>query len=776
MSSKKSKFKPQWIYSEELGGYQLFQKNREDTPINGKDQSVDCTPFISDNGLLSAQVVFMERKDIKVSHNVKNSIVELHPDTMQLCEMRLGGPVVISTAPNQHGSKMAAMRVWPNINIPLGKVALTEYFCHYLHINEGETIDIIETESMCVQASTVTANIVNAGELEQKFLNSANFKEYLQHVLDKRYFLIGQQLSIDYFGKFMQLEIRGADGQTAENRSISLQKTELSDISDLSVLNDSFADISLHSSGNNTQETFMKKGFGVHKLDFSYSSTPKEKKTLPLTKDLSETSEGCRKTTNVSSSVFLFTQKTKLQFDTEYSTSNKNNVINNDENFQYFGNVSYSSIGGLEHQIKVLKDMVELPMTKSHLFKMSGLSPPSGILLHGPPGTGKSMLVKACVNETNVKTFLLQGAKILSRYFGDSEQKLHDLFKKARDEAPSVIVIDEIDAICPQRETSKTDVEKRLVSSFITLLDGVTSSNQSSSKYVILLATTNRIDALDPSLRRAGRFDCEIEIPIPSPSGRIEIFQRLMSTINHTLKSKDIELLAEKAHGYVGADISAVCKEAGMKALQRTLNDTESSSEVIVNNEDFQFGLKQVPPSAMRELIVQVPKVLWSDIGGNSEVKKKLKQAIEWPLKNPAAFQRLGIEPPRGVLLYGPPGCSKTLTAKALATESGLNFISIKGPELFSKYVGDSEKAIREFFSKARSAAPSIVFFDELDALAIERGGSSSKGGGSVADRVLAAMLTEMDGVEQRRDVIVVAATNRPDMIDKVSDVTKNHS
>uniref|UniRef100_H2ZNI4 AAA+ ATPase domain-containing protein n=1 Tax=Ciona savignyi TaxID=51511 RepID=H2ZNI4_CIOSA len=414
-------------------------------------------------------------------------------------------------------------------------------------------------------------------------------------------------------------------------------------------------------------------------------------------------------------------------------------------------------IGGLHKQKEILTDVVIYPMKHPRQFLTAGVKPVRGVLLCGPPGTGKSMLAKSVAGELNASMVVVRGTEIMSRYFGESEKQLLSVFNEARKRSPCIVVMDDVESLCPRRDSTRTDVEKRLVASFISILDGMEMLN-SWTEEVVVIATTNRLEAVDPALRRSGRFDREVDVGIPSSSDRAEILGKLLEGMQHNISASEMDKLADQAHGYVGADLHAVCGEAGLSAVKHCAED----GDVIITADDVAHGLKQVPPSAMRELIVQVPKVKWSDIGGNSFVKKKLKHAIEWPLKNPAAFQRLGIDPPRGVLMYGPPGCSKTLTAKALATESGLNFISIKGPELFSKYVGDSEKSIREIFAKARSAAPAIIFFDELDALAIERGS-----GNAVADRVLAAMLTEMDGVEQRHDVIVVAATNRPDMIDK---------
>lgn len=364
---------------------------------------------------------------------------------------------------------------------------------------------------------------------------------------------------------------------------------------------------------------------------------------------------------------------------------------------------------------------------------------------------------------------VINGPEIMSKFYGETEARLRQIFTEASQRQPAIIFIDELDALCPKREGAQNEVEKRVVASLLTLMDGIGSEGHSGQ--LLVLGATNRPHALDPALRRPGRFDKELEVGVPSAAERADILQKLLSSVPCSATEEELTQLADGAHGYVGADLAAVCKEAGLHALRRALggshqpSDQQLTGTVTVTLQDLQWATSIVKPSAMREVAIDVPKVRWSDVGGMEEVKQKLKQAVEWPLRHPEAFTRMGIQPPKGVLLYGPPGCSKTMIAKALANESGLNFLAIKGPELLSKYVGESERAVREVFRKARAVAPSIVFFDEIDALAGERGSSSGSSG--VGDRVLAQLLTEMDGIEQLRDVTVLAATNRPDMIDK---------
>jgi transitional endoplasmic reticulum ATPase len=429
--------------------------------------------------------------------------------------------------------------------------------------------------------------------------------------------------------------------------------------------------------------------------------------------------------------------------------------------------VTYEDIGGITEEVKKVREMIELPLKHPELFERLGIAPPKGVLLHGPPGSGKTLLAKAVANETTANFIAINGPEIMSKYVGEAEKRLRNVFQEAEKNAPSIIFIDEIDAIAPKREEVYGGVEGRVVAQLLALMDGLKSRGQ-----VIVIAATNRPNALDPALRRVGRFDREIEIGVPDQSGRKEILQ--IHTRNMPLnKDVDLKELAESTHGFVGSDIEGLCKEAAMCSLRRLLPELnleedrkvprELLEKLVVTRRDFLEALKVVRPSALREVLVEVPKVRWSDIGGLEDVKQALKEAVEWPLKHKDAFKRLGIRPPKGVLLYGAPGTGKTLLAKAVATESEANFISVKGPEVISKWVGESEKAIREIFRKARQVAPCVVFFDELDSIASRRG---MELGSKVTERVVNQLLTEMDGLELLQNVVVVAATNRPDILD----------
>lgn len=427
--------------------------------------------------------------------------------------------------------------------------------------------------------------------------------------------------------------------------------------------------------------------------------------------------------------------------------------------------VSYEDIGGLHEEIMKIREMIELPLKHPELFERLGIDPPKGVLLYGPPGTGKTLIARAVAYESGASFFTINGPEIMSKFYGQSEENLRKTFEEAEKNSPSVIFIDEIDAIAPKREEVHGEVERRVVSQLLTLMDGLKGRGK-----VIVIGATNREDSLDPALRRPGRFDREIEIGVPDRNGRREILQ--IHTRGMPL-AEDVKLeeLADVTHGFVGADMAALAREAAMSALRRYLPEidldkpipTEILSKMIVTMKDFKEAMKSIEPSALREVLVEIPKVRWDDVGGLHEMKQRLVEAVEWPLKNPEAFKKMGIRPPKGILLYGPPGTGKTLLAKAVATEGNANFLSIKGPEIFSKWVGESEKAIRELFKKAKQAAPSIVFLDELDALAPKRG---SYDGSRVTETVVNQLLTSIDGLEQLSDLVIIGATNRPDIID----------
>jgi transitional endoplasmic reticulum ATPase len=428
--------------------------------------------------------------------------------------------------------------------------------------------------------------------------------------------------------------------------------------------------------------------------------------------------------------------------------------------------VSYEDVGGLRGELTKVRETIELPLKHPELFDRLGIDPPKGVLLHGPPGTGKTLIAKAVANESGASFYSIQGPEIMSKFYGESEARLREIFEEAEQNAPSIVFIDEIDSIASKRDETQGEVERRVVAQLLTLMDGLKSRGK-----VIVIGATNRVDAVDPALRRPGRFDREIEIGVPDREGRKEILQ-IHSRSMPLSDDFDIEVLCDNSQGFVGADLAALGKEAAMRALRRYLPEidldkpipAETLEKMIVTMDDFTQAIREIEPSALREVMIEIPHVSWDEVGGLQDLKQELKEAVEWPLTNPEAFKRLGIKPPRGILLYGPPGTGKTLLAKAVATESKANFISIKGPEILSKWVGESEKAIREIFKKAKQAAPSIVFLDELDAIAPRRGGGM--GESHVTERIVNQLLTSVDGLASLDGVIILAATNRPDIID----------
>jgi len=428
--------------------------------------------------------------------------------------------------------------------------------------------------------------------------------------------------------------------------------------------------------------------------------------------------------------------------------------------------ITYDDLGGLKNEVQKIREMVELPMRHPELFEKLGVEAPKGVLLYGPPGTGKTLLAKAVAGETNSHFISLSGPEIMGKYYGESEERLRDIFKQAEESAPSIIFIDEIDSIAPKREEVTGEVEKRIVSQLLTLMDGMKSRGK-----VVVIAATNRPDSLDPAIRRPGRFDREIEIGIPDEAGRKEVLD--IHTRGMPLDNKvNLDQIAKVTHGFVGADLEILAKEAGMRSLRRILPEldlevekipSEVLQKIIITDEDFKDALKEVRPSALREVLVQIPDITWDDVGGLESLKEELREAIEWPLKYKEAFEHTDVAAPKGILLHGPPGTGKTLIAKAVAHTTESNFISIKGPELLSKWVGESEKGVREIFRKARQAAPCIIFLDEIDAVAPSRSSGSDS---HVTERVVSQILTEIDGLEELHNVVVIGATNRLDIVD----------
>ena len=457
---------------------------------------------------------------------------------------------------------------------------------------------------------------------------------------------------------------------------------------------------------------------------------------------------------NPSADAVLVTQKTVFH------------IAEKGETLRGVPQVTYEDIGGISNEIKKVREMIELPLRHPEIFEKLGIEAPKGVLLYGPPGTGKTLLAKAVANESNAHFISISGPEIMSKFYGESEARLREIFKEAREKAPSIIFVDEIDSIAPKREEVTGEVERRVVSQMLSLMDGLEARGK-----VIVISATNRPNAIDPALRRPGRFDREIEIKVPDKKGRKDILA--IHSRNMPLgEDVNLDKISSVSHGYVGADLEYLCKEAAMKCLRRLLPvlnleeeklPPETLDKLIVNHEDFQKALIEVTPSGMREVFIENPDVKWDDVGGLEDVKRELQEAVEWPMKYPGLYDKLGHNMPRGILLHGPSGTGKTLLAKAVATQSEANFVSVRGPELLSKWVGESERGIREIFKRARQSAPCVVFFDEIDSIAPIRGAGGET---AVTERVVSQLLTELDGMENMHGVIVLAATNRADMID----------
>ncbi|XP_012590284.1 PREDICTED: spermatogenesis-associated protein 5 [Condylura cristata] len=726
--------------------------------------------------------------DDKVPKTFQNSLVQLGLSTMKSADLCIGRPVLLTSA---HG-KQEVYTAWPVAGFPGGKVGLSEVAQRNVGVRVGDAIQVqpllgpvLQAEEMDVALSEKDVNV-----------DEEQLAGCLLRKLDGKIIIPGNFLYCTFYGRSCRLQVlgvRGADGLTLRQPQSSSDPAVQGLASDGSGAEASALDLSLQLSQLGLEDSLSPASSStpckpphdrsVNEAADAVSAAPRsagdggglgleEPTHLKCSfESAREGSEQPAREERVSTSAYL---GAKCNTDAFYFLSSttrinfkKMHANSKDQDSQF--KVTYDMIGGLSSQLKAIREMIELPLKQPGLFKSYGVPPPRGVLLYGPPGTGKTMIARALANEVGAAVFVINGPEILSKYYGETEARLRQIFAEATLRHPSIIFIDELDALCPKREGAQNEVEKRVVASLLTLMDGI--GAEGSEGRVLVLGATNRPHALDAALRRPGRFDKEIEIGVPDAQGRLDILQKLLRRVPHVLRRADLLQLARGAHGYVGADLGAWCHEAGLCALRRVLRkqpnlpDSKIAGAVRVTLDDFLRGMSEIRPSAMREVAIDVPNVSWSDIGGLESIKLKLKQAVEWPLQHPESFVRMGIQPPRGVLLYGPPGCSKTMIAKALAHESRLNFLAVKGPELMNKYVGESERAVRELFRKARAVAPSIIFFDELDALAVERG--SSSGAGHVADRVLAQLLTEMDGIEQLKGVMVLAATNRPDRVDK---------
>ncbi|WAQ99684.1 AFG2H-like protein [Mya arenaria] len=654
-------------------------------------------------------------KKIAIANASGVKVILLHPAAMQMCGLTVGGLCVVNS--------LAARISWPCGSIASTSVALREK-----DLNEFGLSGLVQVHKLLPERVELAGHLELTAVDRSPLFSDEKFVQYVSSFLVSFASKNGEKRTI-----FTIHPAKHSRNNVVEN----LANLSLND----SVCNESSSSLSIETSGSVSMTCSTPKSTKSITSESSVTSSPSirdssllstPKSDISVDREHFQTPKLDKKTSNSltkhhSKTFYKVTDQTKVII----STSKDGDANNEIE--QKGLSVSYLNIGGMEKQISMLREMIETPLKSPHLFQSYGLPPPKGVLLFGPSGCGKSLLVQAVTTETNINVVSISGPEVWSKFYGETETKLKNLFQTAVERAPSLIVLEDVEVLCPRRDSTNSEVEKR-----------------SLGKFVLVLGTTSKPDQIDPALRRPGRFDREIEIGVPTAAERRQILTCLLSRLQHTLTSSDMFNVADSAHGYVGADLAALCKEASLHCMQRACPST--NTYVKISLDDMRYAMTVVQPSAMREVQLEVPKVLWSDIGGQDQVKLKLKQAVEWPLKHPEAFIRMGIAPPRGILMYGPPGCSKTMIAKALATESGLNFLAVKGPELFSKWVGESERAVREVFRKARAAAPSIV----------------SSGSSNVADRVLAQLLTEIDGVEGLRDVTIVAATNRPDMIDKI--------
>ncbi|CAM2113055.1 unnamed protein product [Caretta caretta] len=762
------------------------RKSRGRLPPESGSPSVTLGPPERPPALLTlAAADFLEKADDKVPTMYRRVLVQLGLNSMKSANICIGRPVLLTSA----DGKQEVCTAWPIAGFPGGKVGLSGITQKNLRVKPGEAVTVQPVVGAVVQAEELDVKLRD----KDACINVEDLSVCLLRNLDGKIVLPGNLLHLTFYGKpcnLMVTRVKGTDGVLLKMQSSTvfsetqepvLEKTDL----EISALNLSLQlrklDIEDNQEGASTSTPC--------KLMAQSSPVTSNAVVIGGEQDYDQTDEFCDEgnVRDLIDGSELIRDKdsmrllpigksgAKCNLDTFYFISSRTrvNFIENQtiatEEHDCKPNLTYDMIGGLSSQLQTIRETIELPLKQPELFKCYGIPPPRGVLLYGPPGTGKTMIARAVANEVGAHVSVINGPEIISKFYGETESRLRQIFAEASQRRPSIIFIDELDALCPKREGAQNEVEKRVVASLLTLMDGI--GSEDSAGQLLVLGATNRLHALDTALRRPGRFDKEIEIGVPNAQDRLDILRKLLNKVPHLLTTTELVQLADSAHGYVGADLAALCKEAGLCALRRTLGeqanllDSEVAGSVMITLNDFLQGMNDVRPSAMREVAIDVPKVLWSDIGGLETVKLKLKQAVEWPLKHPESFIRMGIQPPKGVLLYGPPGCSKTMIAKALANESGLNFLAVKGPELMNKYVGESEQAVREIFRKARAVSPSVLFFDEIDALAVERGRSS--GAGNVADRVLAQLLTEMDGIEQLKDVTILAATNRPDMIDK---------
>nr|XP_033794515.1 ATPase family protein 2 homolog isoform X2 [Geotrypetes seraphini] len=731
---------------------------------------MDRNDGIQGPSLLATALITAFLGEDKVPRACRSFLVQLGLNSMKSTNICIGRPVLLTSAER----RQEVCTAWPVSGFPLGKVGLSSPTQRSLQVKPGDGVLVQPLTGAVLEAEEIHLSLRE----KDNCISTEELSAFILRHFDGKIVLPGNLLSVVFLGRpcsLMVTRVRGSDGATlAMPCEIPFNNTQEPAL-DTHGLNLSLQ-LSQLDIGESPTAASTPQKWEEPRASLELSAVGENSALEESPEPLQSSQSGQGESRAQGSWLQPVTDLSKSNIEAFYSISIRTRMSftvtkpgAETQKRHKAARVTYDMIGGLSSQLKTIQETIELPLKQPDLFKSYGIPPPRGVLLYGPPGTGKTMIARAVASEVGAHVSVINGPEIMSKFYGETEARLRQIFAEASLRRPAIIFIDELDALCPKREEAQNEVEKRVVASLITLMDGI--GAEESEGQLLVLGATNRPHALDAALRRPGRFDKEIEIGVPNAQDRLDILQKLLKRVPHSLALTELLQLADAAHGYVGADLAALCKEAGLNALRRVLGavakppDGEVAGSVMITLNDFLQAMNDVRPSAMREVALDVPKVSWSDIGGLETVKLKLKQAVEWPLKHPESFLRMGIQPPKGVLLYGPPGCSKTMIAKALANESGLNFLAVKGPELMNKFVGESERAVREIFRKARAVAPSILFFDEIDALAVERG--SSAGTGNVADRVLAQLLTEMDGIEQLKDVTILAATNRPDMIDK---------
>lgn len=697
------------------------------------------------------------------SEEIEN-MVFVSLSAIQLCGFFIGDPVLVEAR-----GCLAIKSVWPTTEKTVTSVLLTKEGLEFANDLINAPVIVKKISCPIPPAQEVVVHVCNTSHPYGQQV--ADVLLILKHKYSGKYLKAGSKIQVPFYGrklKFIVYEVKCLPTVNQTTSTIN-SPDALESITD-NLQNMSFSDMQSGSEASCSTPVGKKSNFQLKRAFGSVSSTdtPVRRPFRNMLEDSYAGSSTEDSIDELSSTVDSFSESPTKEipifnsgfYHITHSTEWRIKDLDQDNKAeQSVPKKLIGTIGGLQQVINEVKEIMSLALNPSSSWQ-HGLRISKGVLLFGPSGTGKTMLAHALAQDSAASVHTLIGSELFSKVLGETDARLRSFFSNATSSGPAVIILDEIDSLCSKKNSSSgSELERRLVTTLCTLLDGLSSSN----KKVFVIATTSRPDSVESSIRRPGRLDREIEVPVPTPEARFEILHELLKPVPHSLSETELLSVAQAAHGFVGADLASLVSQAGTYALKSSFEN----SSVTIRLAHVQWALARINPSAMREVLVDVPNVRWSDIGGQEDLKLKLKQAVEWPLSHPEAFERLGIKPPRGVLMFGPPGCSKTMIAKALATESKLNFLSIKGPELFSKWVGESERAVREVFRRARQVAPAIIFFDELDALGGERGSGGSGGGSNVQERVLAQLLTEMDGVTALGNVTVVAATNRPDRIDK---------